>query len=152
MSTLTDQVILYLTTLWQNAPALEGCQVVDGPQVNSDPSDDWLFVGFNGDAPDEYNQGAIADQSLMAFAKPKFEDGQVTCAMVSRSGGIADVPAARARAYGNLSAAESSVRNDMQLGGLVMHAYVSNHQYSPVQTQQGAKVRVVFTVTYKAQL
>jgi hypothetical protein len=149
VSAKTDAVCLALTALWQ--AALTGIQVVDGPQANSDASDDWLFVGFNGDAPDEYNEGAVADQTMMAFLRTKQEDGQVTCAVVSRSGDT-DIPSVRSRAYSFLSAAEDAVRADMQLGGLVMHAFVSGHQYSPVITQQGAKVRVVFTVTYQAQL
>lgn len=149
MSAKTDAVILALTAVWTTA--LTGIKVADGPQVTSDPANDWLFVGFNGDAPDESNQGATAEQSLMGFAKLKQESGQVTCAVVSRSGDT-DIPAVRARAYATLSAAEDALRADMYLGGLVMHAFVSSHQYSPVQTQQASKVRVVFTVTYQAQL
>lgn len=149
MSSLTDPIILALTTMWQS---LTGVQVVDGPQVTSDASNDWLFVGFNGDTPDEYNQGATADQSLMTFARGKQEDGQITCSVISVGGLDTNVPSLRVRAFGFLSAAEDALRANMQLGGLVMHAYVSNIQYSPVQTQQGAKVRIVFSVTYKAQL
>lgn len=149
MASSIDAVILKLTAVW--TAALTGVNVVDGPQVNSDSTDDWLFVGFNGDTPDEYNEGAIGQQSLMAFAKVKGDDGQVTCAVVSRSGDT-DITSTRARANGFLSAAESALRADMSLGGLVMQAYVTDYRYSPVQTQQGAKVRLVFTVTYQAQL
>lgn len=149
MASLTGPVILYLTAMWTTA--LAGVNVVDGPQVTSDAADDWLFVGFNGDVPDEYNEAATGQQSLMAFAKVKGDDGQVTCAIVSRSGD-SDITATRLRANGFLSAAEAALRADMQLGGLVMHAYVSDYRYSPVQPKQGAKVRFVFTVTYKAQL
>lgn len=149
MASLTDPVILYLTAMW--TAALTGVTVADGAQVTSDASNDWLFVGFNGDAPDEYNEGAAGQQSLMAFAKVKGDDGRITCALVSRNGDT-DIPAIRARVNGFLSSAEAAVRADMTLGGLVMHAYVSDYRYSPVQTQQGAKVRVVFTVTYKAQI
>lgn len=149
MSSKTDAVCLALTAMW--TAALTGITVADGPQVNSDPSTDWLFVGFNGDSPDEYNEGASGQQSLMTFARGKAEDGQITCAVVSVSGDT-NIPAARARAYAFVAAAEDAVRADMTLGGLVMHAFVSDHRYSPVQTQQGAKVRIVFTVTYKAQL
>lgn len=149
MASLIDPVIVKLTAIW--TAALTGINVVDGPQVTSDASSDWLFVGFNGDTPDEYNEGAVGQQSLMAFAKVKGDDGQVTCAVVSRSGNT-DITATRARADGFLAAAEGAVRADMTLGGLVMSAFVSDYRYSPVQTQQGAKVRVVFTVTYKAQL
>lgn len=153
MTAKTDAVCLYLTAMGQalTATTLTGVTVADGPQVNSDPASDWLFVGFNGDIPDEYNEGAIAQQSLMTFARGKQEDGQITCSVVSVAS-TADIPAVRTRAYGFVGAFEDAVRADMQLGGLVMHAFVSDHRYSPVQTQQGAKVRIVFTVTYKGQL
>jgi hypothetical protein len=148
VSSKTDAVCLALTALWQ---PLTGVQVVDGPQANSDASDDWLFVAFDGDLPDEGNEAVDATQDLMAFLKTKQEDAEVTCAVVSRRGDT-DIPAARARAYDIVSDAEDLLRADMQLGGLVMHAFVSAHQYIPIVTQGGAKVRVVFTVTYKAQL
>lgn len=153
MAADTGPVILYLTAMWQAlmTTTLTGVQVVDGPQVTSDPSDDWLFVGFNGGSPDEFNEGATAAQSRMAFQRVKQEDGQVTCAVVSVAGDT-EIPSLRARAYGFVSAAEDAVRADATLGGLVMDAFVSEHRYSPVQTQQGAKVRIVFTVTYKGQL
>jgi hypothetical protein len=149
----TDQVILYLTSMWQalTTTTLTGLQVADGPQVNVDPSNDWLFVGFNGGSADEFNEGATAQQSRMAFTRVKAEDGQVTCAVVSVTGD-SNIAATRARAYGFLSAAEDAVRTDPQLGGLVMDSFVSDHRYSPVQTSQGAKVRIVFTVTYKGQI
>jgi hypothetical protein len=149
MASLTDSVILYLTALWNTA--LTDVNVVDGPQVTSDSANDWLFVGFNGDAPDEYNEGATGQQNLMAFSRVKGDDGQVICAVVSRSGDT-DITETRSRANGVLANAETALRADQQLGGLVMQAYVSDYRYSPVQTQAGAKVRFVFTVTYKAQL
>lgn len=153
MAASTGPVILYLTAMWQAlvATTLSGVVVVDGPQTNSEPGN-WLFVGYNGDVPDEYNEGATAQQSRMAFARVKQEDGQVTCAVVSVSGDPDSVPELRTSAYGFVSAAEDALRLDAQLGGLVMDSFVSDHRYSPVQTQQGAKVRVVFTVTYQAQL
>lgn len=142
-------MIVYLTAMWK--AALPTINVVDGPQVNADPSNDWVYVGFNGGSPDEFNEGATAQQSWMAFARVKQEDGQVTCAVVSRAGDT-DVPTLRARAYGFVSAAEDALRADPQLGGLVMDSFVSDHRYSPVQTKQAAKVRIVFTVTYKGQI
>jgi hypothetical protein len=129
---------------------LAGVVVVDGPQVNSDPSPDWLFVAFDG----VENSGAPAvdaTQSLMAFQRVKGEDASITCAVVCDTGED-DSAAVRARILGILGAAESLLRANMQLGGLVMHAYVSAYQYYPAQTTSGSTARVVFTVTYKAQL
>ncbi len=149
MSSKTDAAVLYLTAMW--TAALTGVTIADGPQVNSDPTADWLFVGFNGGSPDEFNEGATAQQSMLTFNRGKAEDGQITCAVVSVAGDT-NIPATRARAYAFMATAEDAVRNDMTLGGLVMHAFVSDHRYSPVQTDNGAKVRIVFTVTYKGQL
>jgi len=147
VSTKVDAVCLALTALW--TAALTGVQVADGPQANSDASNDWLFVGD--DALDEGNEAAAVDQSWMAFAKTMQETGQITCAIVSRAGDT-DIPAVRARAYAILASAETSLRADPLLGGVVMQSYVSAHQYIPVITQGGCKARVVFTVTYQAQL
>lgn len=151
MSTKVDAVCLALLAMWTNDPDLSAVRVVDGPQANSDPANEWLFVGFDGDAPNEGNEAVSAEQDLMAFARTKQETADVTCAVVVVRGDT-DIPSARARALDILSDAEDTLRADMQLGGLVMHAFVSAHQYIPVQTDAGAKVRVVFTVTYLAQL
>lgn len=154
MATSTDPVIRYLVAMWQAlvATTLAGADVVDGPQVDSEPVSDRLFVGFNGGSPDEFNEGATAFLSRMAFQRVNQEDGQITCAVVSISTDAAELVALRVRAYGYLSAAEDALRADPKLGALVMDSYVSDHRYSPVQTQQGAKVRIVFTVTYKGQI
>lgn len=151
MSTLVDAVCLYLAALWEADTDLDAVEVVDGPQANSDASPEWLFVGFDGDRPDEGNEAVNAEQDLMTFARGKQESGNVTCAVVVVSGDT-DTTVLRARAYAILSDAEDTLRADMQLGGLVMHAYVSEHQYIPAITTSGAKARVVFTVTYLAQL
>ena len=148
MASKTDAVILALTAMWTSA--LTGVTVSDGPQANSDPSPDWLFVGADGDVPDEGMEGASVDQSWMAFARTKQEDGEVTCAVVSVRGDK-DIPSARASAYALFAAAEDALRADNTLSGLLMQSHVSAHQYMPILAPT-AKVRVVFTVTYKAQL
>jgi hypothetical protein len=149
VSTKVDAVCLALTALWTSA--LTGIQVVDGPQANSDAANDWLFVGANGDLPDEVAESAVVDQSWMAFAKVMQETAEITCAIVCRAG-EPSISAVRARAYSILAAAETALRADPLLGGVVMQSYVSAHQLIPVVTTSGAKARVVFTVTYQAQL
>lgn len=153
MSSKTDQVILYLTAMWQGltSTTLSGVQVADGPQVNSDASQQWLFVGFDGDTPTNQNQSATMQQDMFAFSRVKSEEGDVLCAAVTVQG-PPEIPAVRQQAYAIVSAAEDALRADSTLGGLVMNAYVSGHNYYPVQTTSGAKVRVVFTVRYKAQI
>lgn len=154
MATKTDAVILALAGLWQAATTttLAGVQVVDGPQVNSDPSPAWLFVGSDGGEPSEFMESSNAQQSWLAFNKIKREDGFVTCAATAVRGDT-DIPAARADAYGIVSAAEDLLRTDPSLGGVVsLQTYLSSHQLFVAQTEKGAVARVVFTVTYQAQL
>lgn len=149
MTTKVDAVCLALTTLWTSA--LPDVQVADGPQANSDAANDWLFVGADGDTPNDGNEAAAVDQSWMAFAKTMQETGEITCAIVSRAG-EPSISAVRARAYSILAAAETALRADPLLGNLVMQSYVSEHQLIPVVTTTAAKARVVFKVTYQAQL
>jgi hypothetical protein len=149
MASKVDAVCLALAALWHATFA--DVQVADGPQVNSDASNDWLFVGANGESPDAFTQGATVEQSWMAFAKTMQETGQITCAIVSRAGGT-DIPTVRARAYQILASAESALRADPFLGSLLMQSYISSHQYVPVLSQDGCKVRIPFVVTYLAQL
>jgi hypothetical protein len=151
MAMKLDSVCLALVALWDAAVALDGVTVYDGPQVNSDPVPEALFVGHDGGLPDEDTEGAVTVQSLMAFLKTKQEDGEITCAAVVVRGDT-DIATARARAVAIVSAAEDALRVDMQLAGLVMHAFVSEQRFIPMQTDKGAKARVVFTVTYLAQL
>lgn len=142
-----DAVCVALTALWQGLAD----QVVDGPQANGDASDEWLFVGADGDAPDEGAEAVVVEQELMAFAKQQMETGEVTCAVVVRDG-TTNPAGLRPRVFEILDDASSALRADMTLGNLVMHAFVSGHTYIPVITQGGCKARVVFTVTYQAQI
>lgn len=151
MSVKADQVILALVALWGAAPAFEGVQVADGPQSNSDASSDWLFVGSDGDAPLDGMQAVAGDQDWMAFQRVKKETAGVTCALVV-VGGDGDTVAVRARAFSLLGSAEDLVRADPSLTGLVMTAGLSSYQYYPAITTKGPKARLVFTITYQAQL
>lgn len=151
MASKVDAVCLALTALWSAAPALEGVRVVDGPQANSEDANEWLFVGYDGDTLDPNSEGANATQDWMAFAKTKQEDGEITSAVVVRSG-VVDIPTVRARAFALVSAAEDALRTDPLLGGVVMQSHISEQRYFPTPSTSGCKVRVVFTVTYLAQL
>lgn len=151
MATQLDAVCLALTAMWQAAPALDGVNVVDGPQANSEDLNEWLFIGYDADTQDENNDGANADQTWMAMNRVKREEGEVICAAVVRSGDV-DIPAVRARAFAIVSAAEDELRPNHQLGGLVMQSMVAEQRFIPIVTLAGAKARVVFTVTYEAQI
>lgn len=149
MSTKVDAVILALVALWD--AALPSTEVRDGPQANADAANEWLFVGSDGDAPSEGMQAVSANQDWQAFARVKKENADITCAFVVRDG-EADTVAVRARAYSLLGTAEDALRADPTLAGLVMNAGISAHQYYPASSTAGAKARLVFLVTYLAQL
>jgi len=151
MATKVDAVCLALTALWQGTAGLSTVQVVDSAQVNADPSTEWLFVGHDGSEAIEGYEVISAQQTWLSFNRVKQENAEVTCAFIVIDGGT-DIPALRARAGGYLSAAEDAVRADPMLGGLVMVSSVTSLRYMPVITTAGAKVRLVFTVTYQAQL
>ena len=79
------------------------------------------------------------------------EVGEVTSAIVVRSGTV-DIPAVRVRALSILADCETALRANRTLSGLVMQAQLTEHRYLPMLSQSGCKARVVFTVTYQAQL
>lgn len=151
MASKVDAVCLALTALFKAAPALSSTTVYDGPQVNADPVTEALFVGYDADALAETNEGAASAQDWMAFAKTKDERAEVTCAVVVVSGSP-DIPTVRARAFAIVSAAEDALRTDPLLGGLVMSSWLSEQRFIPMQTDKGAKARVVFTVAYTASI
>lgn len=148
MSTRTDPVCVALAALW--TPVLTGVEVKDGPQVDSQSANEWLWVGYDGGAPDEGNAMAEAEEDWMTFGT-KQETNRVKNAILVHSGDTT-IPTVRARAFAILATAETALRADRTLGGIVMHALLTGHQYYPAITTAGAKVRVVFTVTYQAQI
>lgn len=149
MTTKTDAVHLALVALWKTA--LPTVEVRDGPQANSDSANAWLFVGSNGDAPVDGMQAVQANQDWQAFQKVKQENADITCALVVVSGD-SDTVGVRSLVYSYLGTAEDSVRADPTLGGLVITSGISSHQYYPALTQSGPKARLVFTLTYLAQI
>jgi hypothetical protein len=151
MASKLDAMCLALTALWQATGALTGVRVADGPQATSEDSNEWLFVGYDADPLDDTSEGASAMQDWMAFAKTKQEPGEIVCAVVVRSGEVT-ISAVRSRAMAIVSAAEDALRIDPLLGGLVMQMWLSEQRYIPTVNRDGANARVVFTVSYLAQL
>ncbi len=151
MATKLDPVMVALDAMWKAAPALDSVTVYDGPQANSDPVTEALFVGYDGDKISETVEGATARQEPAAGSRMRLEEGEITCAAVVVSGNV-DIPAARTRALDILSDCEDVLRADYLIGGLVMQAGISETRVIPTITQAGCKVRVVFVVAYQAHL
>jgi hypothetical protein len=148
VSTVTDPVLIALTALW--TAALADVNVRDGPQVNSEAANDWLFVGSDSDSPDPNSVMADAEEDRLTFST-KQETNRIKNSIIVRTGDT-EIPPVRARAFTILAAAETALMADRTLGGTVMHAIVTGHQYYPTITTAGARVRIVFTVTYRAQI
>ena len=151
MATKLDAVCLALTAMWDAAPVLASVTVYDGPQANSDPVTEALFVGYDGDRISETVEGAAARQEWVAGNRMRMEDGEITCAIVVVSGEV-NIPAVRARALDILSDCEDVLRADYLIGGAVMQAGISETRVIPTITQSGCKVRAVFVVAYQAHL
>ena len=151
MATKLDAVCLALTAMWDAAPALASVTVYDGPQANSDPVTEALFVGYDADRISETVEGAAARQEWVAGNRMRMEDGEITCAIVVVSGEV-NIPAVRARALDILSDCEDVLRADYLIGGAVMQAGISETRVIPTITQAGCKVRAVFVVAYQAHL
>lgn len=149
MASKVDAVCLALAELWRTG--LTGVEVADGPQVNSDPQNKWLYVGSDGGAASGSDVAVSVNQDWHTFPRGKLEVGDVTCALGVRAG-EPTVAIVRTQAYELFAAAEDLLRADHMLGGLVMQARVTSHQFYPAVTTSGAKARVVFTVNYQAQI
>jgi hypothetical protein len=152
VSTRLDDVIVALTVKWQalTSTTLANVQVVDGPQMNMDPSQEWLFVGHTGGVSVEGEETGFGQQDFFTFSRGKTENINVDCGIISVRGD-GDVMLARQRALVILSACEDALRTDITLGGIVMNAEVAQMMYVPTVTSTGAKIRVTFTVSYQAQ-
>jgi len=140
-----------LAALFAASGAFTGVKVVDGPQVTYEANPEWLFVGFDGGDADGKGVGIQTEQDWMSFNRTFDERAAVTCALVVTAGN-AELVTARARVYTLLTAASDAIRTDPTLGGTVMKSYVSGHTYHPQIGSGGSKARLVFTVTYQAQL
>lgn len=149
MASKADVVCLALVTLWR--AGLTGVEVRDGHQANSDAGNKWLFVSSDGNPSSDGSVAISAQQDWQTFSRGKLETADVTCALLVRAG-EPDMATVRALAYDLFAEAEDVLRADHMLGGLVMQARITSHQFYPAMLTSGAKARVVFTVNYQAQI
>lgn len=108
----TDAVSALLAA-YQQAPALSGVPIYDGPPVTSAVDPDLIIVGHDATtAPDGGLQAtALAGIYLQDWADTttgREETGSVNCLIVSQTGDTSDLPGRRARVKVLLSAAEDA--------------------------------------------
>lgn len=143
---ILDSIIPYLVTMFDAAVA---SPVFDGPKPVAVNHGEFVLVGSTGEEDD----GARFEMAASDLGPGSWFDefGEVVCSAWSWSGGT-DIVARRAKALALASACVTAVHADRRLGGLCLEpgAVVSDLSYQPRQSDTGAIVRVVFSVTYKA--
>ena len=128
--------------------------VVDGPLLLNAAPPNILFVGGTpGDKDMGLPDGVMDQQWGELGARARYEVLSVSCELWCRGGGT-DLSVNRATAQAILAAIESALRIDytLGLGARLMWCEVRGGQLFQGQTQQGATVRVPFTIAAKARL
>lgn len=128
--------------------------VVDGPLLLEASRPNTLFVGGQPLDTDMQTADGTFDQRWGELgARARYEDLAVVCELWVRAGGT-DLSAQRVTAQAILAAIESALRTDftLGLGARLMWCEVKAGALFQGQTQQGATVRLQFTITARARL
>lgn len=129
--------------------AMTGVKVIDGP-FDTVPDGDYLTVGWTPDG--ELTTGSQAWASLGNRARDERID--IPCYVDSYSGST-DVATRRNAAFTLLAAAETAIRNDPTLGGVVPKpgwAQIGTYSERQEQTEAGLAVGIVFHVLVQARI
>jgi hypothetical protein len=152
------QMIAALVTAFSTDPAIGGADppvnVVDGPKVTAETGPLTLWVGV--DAIDDATPiAANSEQQWMPGGgrRGRTEQLSVHCTVQAKSGSDEIAPL-RAQAAGVLAAAESALRADPGLGGLLPNqdAAVTGAEWRQYPLNPGMAVRVIFTISATAIL
>lgn len=140
---VTDALVSILTA------ALPNAQVIDGPFVTL-PDGDYVCVGWSPEG--DQTSGAQDSASLGNRARDEHIDVPVYCDSYS---GSTDMSSRRTAAFALMSAAETAIRTDDTLGGVVPApgwAQIGTYSVIPQQTEAGVAVGVVFHVLVQARI
>jgi hypothetical protein len=143
---ILNDVIAALDVLFTAAVDVPVFDVPDPSVINNDR---FIVIGSEGEDDD----GATVDltESTLGPGGWLDETGEVVCSVWAASGGT-DLAARRNAAATLTEACVAAVRNDRELGGLLVGAGVagvSSLRYRLVQTPQGAFCRFSFSVSYQ---
>ncbi|MEU8717482.1 hypothetical protein [Streptomyces sp. NPDC048663] len=128
-------------------PDLATVKVVDGPLVTDSASEEWLFVGYDGDSEGDFVTATTQQEWAGIGAKKKTEEIVLTCSILVQRGST-DVRSCRARTYEIFAAVESFLRADPGLGfSTPTVCAVGEHTFHQEQTEAGMQGRLPFTVT-----
>ena len=153
MPSKVPAAIDYLVALFQGSELLgqapSPVNVIDGPKVTADPGPLALWVGAD-DIETAMPAAASSTQSREGLGRRAVEDFSVPCLAQAKSGSD-DVRSLRVLAAGIVTAVETVVAGDQQLGGTVSSATpgaTAEWRQGPITS--GVAVRVAFTIDCKA--
>lgn len=128
-----------------------GVDVFDGPDVSALSSLECVVVGSDDGVPGDYRSGREDQVYANIGAVSKDARGQVACSVICQ-GGASEVPERRTRAQAILTTLENALRANIDLGGAALYTGISNIELRQQSTRDGAVVRIVFIVTYRARI
>lgn len=139
-----------MVAAFKAAPSLADVTVFDGPEIDASDPLIWLAVGHDGSEDGDVIAVNSRNEYVQLGAKKMFEEGTINCVLDVWNGdtNISDLRT-QARTY--MSAVDTVIRTDPSFGGIVLWSGLDNQTLSYRQTNQGAEVKIVFTVYYKAR-
>jgi len=139
-----------MVTAFRSASSLSDVTVYDGPEIDSSDPLVWLAVGHDGTEDGDVVAINSTNQYNQLGAKKMFEEGTINCVLDVWNGDV-NISELRSQARTYMSAIDTIIRTDPSFGGVVLFSGLSSQVLSYSQTNQGAEVKIVFTVYYKAR-
>lgn len=150
MGSRVPEVLDALVALGRADTALADVRVSDGPEVTDTGAQDWLIVGFDGDASGDFQAAQTVGGWAGLGARSREEQFQVMVAAIAQRGDT-DVRAARVRAYEIGARVEEWLAADpsIGLGRGEVEAAIEASQLTQDQTDKGAQAVLLLTVAGK---
>lgn len=139
-----------MVAAFKASASLADVTIYDGPEIDSSDPLIWLAVGHDGTEDGEVVAVNMKNEYKALGAKSMFEEGYVNCVLDVWNGDT-NISALRTQARTYMSAIDTVIRTDPSFGGVVMWSGLDSQTLSYAQTGQGAEVKIVFTVYYKAR-
>lgn len=149
-TTAGEGLIDAMVTAFKAASSLADVTIYDGVEIDSSDPLIWLSVGHDGTEDGEVVAFNSKNEYKALGAKSMFEEGYVNCVLSVWNGDTALSPL-RTQARQYISAVDTVIRTDPSFGGVVLWSGLNDQTISYNQTNQGAEVKIVFTVYYKAR-
>ncbi|KUH38386.1 MULTISPECIES: hypothetical protein [Streptomyces] len=143
-----------LLAILRAAPALADVDIIDGPPTGDMSAADIVAVGWQ---PDGEDAVSLVQEFAYAGARRRDEEFVISCWLESWTGD-SDVASRRTRAFELLAVVEDALRASdaapeaPTLGGAVLWAHLTAGTLRQVNTDQGVRVGVAFSVACRARI